>query len=353
MSEMDQMAALFNALQKQEEEKAKNEAEAQKDFNNPNFISMQVGKAYEMRLMYYASGVPGERVVPIIQKTVHAVKPENGAYREITCPSSDYLHGRNGYRMCPICTELSKLWDAKEKGSQSAKIAYDKYRRKFKGYAVVYVINDPTTPTNNGTFKILYVNAIMNNFLREKINGVDKKGIRIEGGRPIGFKAFDPSANGKNLLITATKDGDYTKYGCEFVDPEGKADLGLTKADLEKAFDALEFDKYYTPYSAEECEKFYQEVYLEKETSDVAQLLNETAAKTAKTETPAAPAEEAAAPVEEAKAETPAPSVDAEPEPAAEATTEAAAEPVAEVKKETAPAGGEFDINSILDSLPS
>lgn len=343
MSDMDQMAALFNALQKQEEERAKKEAEAQKDFNNPNFISMHVGKAYEMRLMYYASGVPGERVVPIIQKTVHAVKADNGQYHEITCPSSDYLHGRNGYRMCPVCTELSKLWDEKEKGSQSAKIAYDKFKRKFKGYAVVYVVNDPSTPANNGTFKILYVNAIMNNFLREEINGVDKKGIRIEGTRPIGFKAFDPSANGKNLLITVTKDGEFSKYSCKFVDPEGKADLGITKADLKKAFEALDFEKYYTPYSAEECEKFYQEVVLEKETSEVAQLLNETAAKTApKVEEKAA---EQAAPVEtkfeETKVET-----------KVKAPAAAATEPVVKEKKPAA-TGGEFDINSILDSLPS
>lgn len=328
------MAALYAKMQQQEEEKAKKEAEAAKDYNNPAFISMRQGNAYELRLMYWASGVPGERIVPIIEKTVHAVKAQDGQYHEVTCPSSDYLLGRSGYRACPICSELGKLWDEQEKGSAAAKIAYDKFKRKFKGYAVVYVINDPTTPENNGTFKILYINAIINNFLREKIKGMDRKGMKIEGARPIGFKAYDPTMSGKNLLITVTKDGEFNKYSCEFVDPEAKTgNIDASPEVLEKAFDELKFDEYYTNHDPDELQKFYENVFLEKEASPVEEAEAKKAAT--KTEAPAEKPAEKPAPVEE-KAE------------------EAAEEPAEEKAKETKPAPSSDvpDIDAILDGLP-
>jgi hypothetical protein len=330
------MAALYAQMQKAEEEKAKKEAEAAKDYNNPAFVSMRQGNAYEFRLMYWASGVPGERIVPIIEKTVHAVKAEDGQYHEVTCPSSDYLMGRSGYRACPICNELGKLWDEKEKGSAAAKIAYDKFKRKFKGYAVVYVVNDPTTPENNGTFKILYVNAIINNFLREEIKGVDKKGVKIEGARPIGFKAYDPSANGKNLLVSVTKEGEFNKYTCKFVDPEaGSADIVATPDVLEKAFDELKFDEYYTGHDPEALKKFYEEVFLEKEAAPV-----EEAA--AKAEVPAAEPTKTEAAAEEK----------AEEQPQEEAAAEVEEAAATEQKAEAPATNGVPDIDSILDGLP-
>ncbi len=321
MSDTLDMAALYEQLQKDQTAKAEKEAAAAKDYNNPDFISMQAGKAYEVRLMYWASGVPGERIVPIIEKTVHAVKQDSGDYHEVTCPSSDYLMGRGGYRACPICTELSKLWKEMEKGSAAAKIAYKKFKRKFKGYAVVYVVNDPTTPENNNTFKILYVNAIVNNFLREEIKGVDKKGVKIEGARPIGFKAFDPTSNGKNLLVSVTKDGEFNNYTCKFVDPEGKGDLGVTKEALEKAYDDLKFDKYYTDFDPEALKKFYEDVYLEKETAPAAEV----------------------APVKEKKAEE-----QSQPEAAAEVEKTDAKEEKVEEK----PEAPKVDIDDILANLP-
>ena len=316
MSETLDMAALYEQLQKTDEAKAKKEAEALKDYNNPDFINMQAGKAYEVRLMYWASGVIGERIVPIIEKTVHAVKAESGEYHEVTCPSTDYLMGRSGYRACPICGELSKLWKEIEKGSAAAKVAYDKFKRKLKGYAVVYVVNDPTTPANNGTFKILYVNAIMNNFLREEIKGVDKKSVKIEGARPIGFKAFDPTTNGKNLLVSVTKDGEFNKYTCKFVDPQG--DLGIKPEDVATAFDTLAFDKYYTNFDPDALQKFYEDVYLERETATsdakAAEPVAEKAAEPAEEKAAEPVAEKAAEPVAEKAAEAPAPSKSAVPD---------------------------------------
>lgn len=332
MSKAPDLEALFGQLQEQEEERAKKEAEASKDFSNPNFVSLKVGNAYEVRLMYWSSNVPGERKVPLIEKTVHAVKADDGSYHEITCPSSAYLMGRGGFRACPVCTELSKLWDEKEKGSQAAKIAYGKFKRKFKGYAVVYVVNDPTTPENNGTFKILYINSIMIEYLRKKIYGLDRKGVKIEGARPIGFKAFDPGADGKSLIISVTKDGEYNKYDCEFVD--GNGDLKITTDDLEKAFDELKFDEYYTPYDVEAVKEFYEKVYLEREELPVAYKkeasLTETKKETEKKTKGSEPVEEK----EEAE-EVP----EEEEAPAAE-----------ETQKRSTP---NVDIDSILDDLPS
>lgn len=332
MSKAPDLEALFGQLQQQEEERAKKEAEASKDFSNPNFMNLKVGNAYEVRLMYWSSNVPGERKVPLIEKTVHAVKADDGSYHEITCPSSAYLMGRGGFRACPVCTELSKLWDEKEKGSQAAKIAYDKFKRKFKGYAVVYVVNDPTTPENNGTFKILYINSIMIEYLRKKIYGLDRKGVKIEGARPIGFKAFDPGADGKSLIISVTKDGEYNKYDCEFVD--GNGDLKITTDDLEKAFDELKFDEYYTPYDVEAVKEFYEKVYLEREEVPVADKPEEK--KEAPAETKKEAAKKAADPVEE--------------EPADEAPTEEEAPAAEETQKRSTP---NVDIDSILDDLPS
>jgi hypothetical protein len=334
MSEKYDLAEVYAKLQKEEEAKAKKDAEAAKDFNNPDFLSMKVDNAYEMRLMYWTSQVPGERVVPIIEKTVHAVKTDDG-YHEITCPSSDYLLGRSGYRACPICAELSKLWEEMEKGSATAKVVYDKFKRKFKGYAVVYVVNDPTTPENNGTFKILFVNAFINNFLREEIKGVNKKGIKIEGARPIGFKAFDPSANGKNLLVSVTKDGEYNKYTSKFVDPaEGQAAIDVDADKLCEVYDKLKFDEHYTPFDPEACKTFYEDIFLEKEKSPVEEAAEkkEEAPKEEKDENPKEEAKEEKVVVEE-KAETPA----------------------KEEAKEEAPAkdSPNVDVDDILKGLPS
>lgn len=334
------LASLYAKMETAEQEKAKKEAEAAKDYSNPNFVNMKPGNAYEFRLVYWASGVPGERVVPIIEKTVHAVKVENGDYHEVTCPSSDYLMGRGGFRACPICSELSKLWDEKEKGSAAAKIAYDKFKRKFKGYAVVYVVNDPTTPENNGTFKILYINAWINPYLREKIKGIDKKGAKIEGARPIGFKAFDPSVNGKNLLITVTKDGEYSKYSCEFVDPadgEGKIEAipegkEASYEFLQGIFEGLKFDEYYTPHEPEKIQKFHEDVFLEREEAPAAESKKEEAKEEA------APAESK----EEAAEEAAVP----------EAEEAAPAEEAQEEKKESTKADTNMpDIDAILDDL--
>lgn len=334
------MAELYAMMHKASIEKAKKEAEAVKDYNNPNFINLQVGKAYEMRLMYWASGVPGERIVPIIEKNVHAVKAEDGTYHEVTCPTSDYLLGRAGFRVCPICGELSKLWDEYVKGSTAAKVAYDKFKRKFKGYAVVKVINDPGAPENNGTFKILYINSLINDFLLNKIKGLDHKRIPIEGSRPIGFKAFDPSANGKNLVITVTKDGEFNKYACEFIDPEeGKGDLGVTVEMLTKAYDELEFDKYYTPYDPDALKAFYENVYLEKEISPVQEAAAEVAASIAKITTPVETTAEKAETVvkEEAKAE----------------TITKAAKPETTIETTKPSTNSSVDIDAILAGLPS
>lgn len=332
------MAALYATMQAAEEEKAKKEAEASKDFSNPDFITMKPGNAYEMRLMFWSSGVPGERTLPIIEKTVHAVKAEDGTYHEVTCPTSEYLMGRSGYRACPICTELSKLYKEMEKGSAAAKIAYDKFKRKFKGYAVVYVVNDPSKPENNGTFKILYINGWINPFLREKIKGVDKKGVKIEGARPLGFKAFDPSANGKNLLITVTKDGDWAKYSCEFVDPAaGQGELkGCSYEELGEVYDTLKFDEHYTPHDPDAVQKFYEEVFLEKEASPV----EEAAAK--KADAPKTEQKTEAAATTEKPAEKP-----------AEKTVEAPAEEKEESVTEPAPSSPDVpDIDAILNGLP-
>jgi len=257
------MEKMYAAMEKQEKAKQKAAAEAKKDFDNPNMISMQSGNTYEVRLMYWASGIPGERSVPIIEKTVHAAKNSDGRYVEITCPVSDYLMGRSGYNACPVCSELSKLWEAKKKGSASASSAYDKFKRKFKGYVVVYVVNDPTKPENNGTFKIMYVNAIVKEYLDTKIKGIDRKGVAIANARKIGFKAYDITENGKNLFISITNDGKHNKYSCEFDDGDA---LPIDMEQIEQAYEDLEFEKFYTQFDPKATQAFYEEIVLEKET---------------------------------------------------------------------------------------
>lgn len=339
------MEEMYALLQKQQAEKAKADEDAAKDFNDPNFLQLKQGNAYEMRLMYYTSGVPGDRIVPIIEKIVHAYKdPTDNQYHEVTCPTSEYLNGRQGYRMCPICTELSKLWKLHEGGSVAAKAQYDKFKRKFKGYAVVYVINDPSNPENNGTFKIIYINAKQIDFFRSEIKGVDKKGNPINGARPINFKAYDPSEAGKNLMITVSKDGDWSDYAMKFVDSNGP--LNITTDQIAEAYDTLSFDDRYTQFDPEASQTFYENLVLGKEEAPATEGNQEAPAKSMAQE--AKEAAERVAKENADKAETPA-KEEVKDEIPMETPTET---PAKEEAKEEAPKSSTPDINSILDNLP-
>ena len=295
------MEKMYAALEAQETEKRKVDEEAAKDFQNPNMLTMKAGNTYRVRLMYWCNDVPGDRKVPIIEKTVHAVKTDTG-YVEVTCPVSEYLMGRSGYRACPICGELSSLWDQKDKGSASAAEAYKKFKRKFKGYAVVYVVNDSDKgDENNGEFKIVYINAIINKYLRKKIKGVDHKGNKIDGAVALGFKAFNQK--GRDLIITVTQGAEFKEYECEF--DEGNT-LDITDEQIEAAYDTLDFESFYTKHDPAALQSFYDDIVLEKEAAPASANAAIDMAAEAKAEKPAEKAEKKTAKKAEKKVEKPA-----------------------------------------------
>jgi hypothetical protein len=76
-------------------------------------------------------------------------------FGKIICPSSEYVHGVNGFQMCPVCRNNNKLWKDSKNGSETAKQLYRQFKRKLNGYALVFMINDPVNPENNGKVKIV------------------------------------------------------------------------------------------------------------------------------------------------------------------------------------------------------
>jgi hypothetical protein len=141
----------------------------------------------------------------------------NGKDKVVYCPTSQYIKGENkaGFESCLICAECSKLYKASQEGSTSAGKLYKTFRRTFRGYVPVYVVNGPEDVV--GQVKILQYSKMFKDFFDRKIFGVAARPSGNEEVQPIdpdeviGIDAFmyvDKAGNvvhdGYNLSIQVT-----------------------------------------------------------------------------------------------------------------------------------------------------
>ena len=77
-------------------------------------------------------------------------------------------------------------------------------RRNERWLINAYVIDDPTTPENNGSMKIIRYGKQLHKIITDAIDG--------EGSEDFGARIFDLSENGVNLKIKCEQQGDYITY---------------------------------------------------------------------------------------------------------------------------------------------
>jgi hypothetical protein len=111
----------------------------------------------------------------------------DGRYVSTVCPTT---YGED----CPICTERFRLWN---KGDEASKELSKNLARKERFFANVFVVDDPVTPENNGTVKILGYGRQLGKVIDEATDGDDAEEV---GGRMIDF-----TKEGCNLRIKVEK----------------------------------------------------------------------------------------------------------------------------------------------------
>lgn len=231
---------------------------------DPRFIQFKAGNTYQFRLLYYVDD-PEKRKTPFIAKYTHNHWDDDAEFdklKTVTCPTSEYILHNNGFSKCPICKATRKFYKDKEEGSSTAEELYDQYRRKFHGYALVYVVNDPTNEENNGTIKLMHFGITIHKWLKLQIFGIDEKGNLVDD-ETIGKGAFDLK-DGYNLKITVSKKGEYNDYLCEFA--RKSSAINISEKDIAAAATELKFDEEYTTFSSdEELNTFYKECVLAEE----------------------------------------------------------------------------------------
>ena len=140
----------------------------------------------------------------------------------------------------PIAEERYKLIRL---GNEVEKSKAETIIRSEKWLVNAYVIDDPTTPSNNGQVKILRYGRQLQKIIDQAINGEDAD--------EYGMRVFDLSKNGVNLKIKVEKQGEYPTYvSSRFTSP---VDLNLSEAaanaiygkthDIEKAVTAKSYNE--------------------------------------------------------------------------------------------------------------
>jgi hypothetical protein len=228
------------------------------------FIQFKAGNTYQFRLLYHVED-PTKRKRPFIAKYDHTFWDEDAEYdklKKITCPTSEYILNNNGFSKCPVCKATRKFYKDKEDGSATAEELYKQFRRKFHGYALVYVVNDPTNEDNNGKVKIMHFGITIHRWLKLQIFGIGDKD-QVVDDEVIGKAAFDLE-DGYNLKVKVGKKGEYNKYDCEFA--RKTSTVEITKEEIAEAATELKFDEEFLTFSTdEEIQNFYKTCVLAEE----------------------------------------------------------------------------------------
>lgn len=126
----------------------------------------------------------------------------------------------------PIAVERYRI---KKNGSEEEKAKAEQVKWQEQWFVNVYVIDDPVTPENNGTVKVMRFGKKLNKLVMSAISGDDSD--------EFGPRVFDLSANGCNLKLRAEKQGEYVSYdSSRFTSP---TDLGLSEERQKEIYNSI------------------------------------------------------------------------------------------------------------------
>lgn len=237
-------------------------------------IKFKAGNTYQFKLIYWFDDKSTRRE-PFIHRYTHNYwDSEQKVGGNVVCPTSEYEQGNGGFDSCPTCKQLNKWYkEYKDEGNFTSKELYDTFRRQFNGYALVYVINDPSNEDNNGTVKIMRYGLGIRDYLQKNIFGVtyrkdDKTVVDTYGESAFNFTdSFDLIVD---VTDKHTENGTFNNYDLRFSTRPNSMDIDID-AIVEQCKE-LEFDEaFYRPFVKEETESFYSDYvignYIKEETA--------------------------------------------------------------------------------------
>jgi len=126
----------------------------------------------------------------------------------------------------PIAIERFRI---KKTGTEEEKAKAEQVKWQEQWFVNVYVVDDPVTPENNGTVKVMRFGKKLNKLVMAAISGDDSD--------EFGPRVFDLSANGCNLKLRAEKQGEYVSYdSSRFTSP---TDLGLSEERQKEIYNSI------------------------------------------------------------------------------------------------------------------
>ena len=165
-------------------EKIKNSFSEKKGGTFKNVLKTKPENSYQVRIIPNTD----DPTKTLFQYYLHGwSNPNDGQYVSTICPTT---YGEE----CPICRERFRLWN---KGDDPSKALSKLLARKERFYANVYVVDDPVTPANNGTVKILGYGRQLAKVIEESMSGEEQD--------EVGARMFDFTKEGCNLRIKVEK----------------------------------------------------------------------------------------------------------------------------------------------------
>jgi hypothetical protein len=182
-----------------------------------NVMKFPAGKTYTLRLIPNLDN-PGEKT--FFHHYTHGWKSKTtGSY--ISTLSLQTFGERD-----PI-TET--FWKFIKSADPAEKALGKLLSRKENWFVNVYVIDDPSTPENNGTVKILRVGPQIKKIIDDALTG--------DGADEFGIRIFDLGPEGANLKIKAETSGDYTTFASSGF--YNKPTLNLSDDEIEKIYESV------------------------------------------------------------------------------------------------------------------
>lgn len=152
-----------------------------------------------------------------------------------------YVHGWNSFSTGEYVSAVSlqtigqtdpigvERYRIKKNGTEEEKAKAEQVKWQEQWFVNVYVVDDPVTPENNGTVKVMRFGKKLNKLIMAAISGDDSD--------EFGSRVFDLSANGCNLKLKAEKQGEYVSYdSSRFTSP---TDLGLSEERQKEIYDSI------------------------------------------------------------------------------------------------------------------
>jgi len=162
------------------------------DSNFKDFLKFEINKTYVVRLIPNVENIENtwfEYAQHIWKSTFH------GKTVSTLCPNT---YGQK----CPICEYRSKAWASK---NDELKDQVKPLKKNERWLYNVYVVSDPSNPSNEGHVKFLNAGSQLEKIIEAARTGDD--------AAEFGHRIFDLSKNGCNLRIKVeTNDGGYPTY---------------------------------------------------------------------------------------------------------------------------------------------